>query len=127
MGQNIVFQYLEWHFADTPRGILRAWKNCLRFNLNFWSVIILIKTFFSHWRRYRYDYGRGFDIKRYFEVWTFNMISRVLGAILRSFLIVLGVLTEILVISAGFTVFLFWILLPFIVILGFIYGIKLLF
>ncbi|MBI2450564.1 MAG: hypothetical protein HYV47_03460 [Candidatus Nealsonbacteria bacterium] len=124
---NIFFQYLEWHFIDSPKGILKGWRNCLKFNLNYWSVVTLLKTFFSHWRRYRYAYGKGFDFKRYFEVFTFNMISRVIGAILRSFLIAFGILTEIFVIFSGLIIFLFWISLPFIAILGFIYGIKLLF
>ena len=124
---NIVIEYIEWHFIDTPKGILRAWKNCLKFNLNYWSVTILLKTFFSHWRRYGYDYGKGFDFKRYFEVFTFNMISRVIGAVLRSVLIVLGILTEIFVILAGLAVFLFWLALPLILILGIFYGFKILF
>ena len=127
MGDNIFFQYLEWQFYDTPRGILRAWVNCLRFNLNYWSVPLLIKSFFSHWRRYRYSYGRGFDFKRYFEVFTFNMISRTLGAILRSIFIILGLLTEILVIPAGLIVFLSWLFLPILLILGIILGFKILF
>lgn len=126
VNQNIFFQYLEWHFADTPRGILRAWKNCLRFNLNYWSVVILIKTLFSHWRRYESSYGKGFDLKRYFEVFTFNVISRILGAIFRSFLIFFGLLTEILVVFIGSIVFLFWLVLPVLLILGIFYGFRIL-
>lgn len=120
-------QYIEWHLIDAPRGILGAWRNCLKFNLNYWSIILLLKTFFSHWRRYEYSYGKGFDFKRYFEVFTFNMISRVLGAILRSFLIVFGILTEISIILAGAAIFLFWLVLPILLILGFFYGFRILF
>ena len=127
MGQNIIFQYIEWHFSDAPKSILEAWKNCLKFNFNYWSVVFLIKTFFSHWRRYRYSYGKGFDLGRYFEVLTFNVISRILGAILRSFLVVLGIFTEILVILIGLFALIFWLILPILLILGFFYGFKLLF
>ena len=122
--ENIIIQYIEWHFVDTPRGILRAWKNCLKFNLNYWSVILLIKTFFSHWRRYRYSYGKGFDFKRYFEVFTFNIISRVLGMILRSVLIIIGLASEIFVFLAGAIIFLFWLILPILIILSLWFGIK---
>ncbi|MBI2041983.1 MAG: hypothetical protein HYT20_03120 [Candidatus Nealsonbacteria bacterium] len=125
MGQNIFFQYIEWQFVDSAKGILKAWKNCLSFNLNYWSVVLLLKTFFSHWRRYGYSYGKDFDFKRYFEVFTFNIISRVIGAILRSFLIVFGLLTEIFIIIAGLSIFLFWIFLPFLIIFGIFYGFKL--
>lgn len=126
MSHNIFILYLEWHFLDASKGILRGWKNCLKFNLNYWSVPLLFQTFFSHWRRYHYSYGRGFDFKRYFEAFTFNIISRILGAIMRSVLIVLGLLTEIFIIFAGVVIFLGWLILPPFLILSLFYGFKIL-
>lgn len=125
--ENIFLQYIEWHLIDTPRGILRAWKNCLKFNLNYWSVVILIKTFFSHWRRYRFDYGKGFDFKRYLEAWSFNMISRALGVVLRSVFVVLGLISEVFIFLAGMLVLAVWISLPVLMALGFFYGVRILF
>jgi len=122
--QNIFIQYLEWQFLDVSQGILQAWQNCLRFNLNYWSVPLLARTLFSHWRRYRYGYGRGFSLGRYFEVFAFNMMSRILGAIMRSVLIVLGLTTEIFVFSAGAAVFFIWLILPLLLLGGFYYGFK---
>jgi len=123
---NIFFQYLAWHFFDTPKGILRAWQNCLKFNLNHWSVPLLLRTWFSTWRRYQYSYGKGFSFSKYFEVFTFNLISRIIGAIMRSVLIIFGLSMEILVFLAGTIVLLAWLILPFFLILGFIYGCKIL-
>ncbi|OGZ24717.1 MAG: hypothetical protein A2896_02445 [Candidatus Nealsonbacteria bacterium RIFCSPLOWO2_01_FULL_43_32] len=125
--QNILIQYLAWQFIDTPKDILGGWRNCLKFNLNYWSVPLLLKTWPAHWRRFRYSYGRGFAFKRYFEVFTFNIISRVMGAFFRSVFIVLGILTEILVVAAGVVVFLAWLFLPLLLAGGFYYGFKILF
>jgi len=127
MSRNIFIQYLVWHFWDSSRGISRAWQNCLKFNLNHWSVPLLLKTWFSPWRRYRYSYGKGFSFTKYFEVFTFNITSRFIGAIMRSVLIVIGLTTEVLVFLAGAVVFLTWLILPFMLLLGFIYGCKILF
>ena len=127
MAKNIFVLYLEWQFFDTSKAILQAWRNCLKFNLNYWSAPLLLKTFFSHWRRYRYSYGKGLNFKRYFEAFTFNMISRVLGMIMRSVLIVLGLIAEVFVFLAGIIVFFIWLILPFILIWGFFYGFKILF
>ena len=127
MGQNIFIQYLQWQFFDAVKSILGGWGNCLRFNLNYWSVPLLLRTWFSHWRRYKYSYGRGFDLKRYFEAFTFNMISRVMGGLMRSVLIVLGLLTEVVVFLVGAVVFLIWLILPLLLIGGFFYGCKILF
>jgi len=127
MSQNIFIQYLAWHFFDSTQDILAAWRNCLKFNLNHWSVPLLIKTWFSPWRRYRYSYGRGFSFTKYFEVFSFNMTSRVIGAIMRTFLIIAGFLMEVLIFCLGLLVLLVWLALPVLLISGFIYGCKILF
>ena len=127
MAQNIFIQYLIWHFFDVPKGILKAWRNFLLFNLNYFSIPLLFKTLFSHWRRYRYSYGRRFDLGRYFEAFTFNLISRGLGAVVRVILILIGLLVEFFIILAGAIIFLGWLILPVLLIAGLIFGIKIIF
>jgi len=124
ISQNILILYFQWHFFDVPKGILKAWKNFLLFNLNYFSIPLLLKTFFSHWRRYRYSYGRGFDLGRYFEVFTFNLLSRVLGAIMRSILILLGLVGEIFIVFLGLILFLAWLILPAFLIFGLYFGLR---
>lgn len=123
---NIFLLYFQWHYADRPKNIWIGWSNCLKFNLNFWSVPVLLRTLFSHWRRYRYSYGKGFDFKRYIEAFSFNIISRVIGFIMRSVLIAFGLITEVLVFAAGLAVLIIWMILPALLILGFYYGFKIL-
>jgi hypothetical protein len=122
--RNILVSYLIWYFFDIPKEILKGWKNFLVFNLNYFSIPILIKTFFSHWRQYKWSYGRGFDFKRYAEAFFSNMISRTLGAMVRSVLIFIGILTEILILIFGSILFLGWLILPAILIFGLIFGLK---
>ena len=112
ISQNIIWQYLEWHFFDTPKAILKAWKNFLLFDLNYFSIFLLLKTFFSPWRQYRWSYSRGLDIPLYLEVFFSNLISRVLGAILRTVIIFLGLISEIIILILGFLLFLGWFILP---------------
>jgi len=123
----ILIQYLSWHFSDVPKDILRGWKNFLKFGLNYFSISSLFKTLFSHWRKYRWFYPKGFDIGKYIEVFFSNLISRILGAILRIFLIITGVLAEIFIIFAGIVIFLGWLILPALLIAGLIFGIKTIF
>jgi hypothetical protein len=110
--QNIFLQYLEWHFCDQPRKILKTWKGFLLFNLNYFSLALLIKTFFSPWRQYVWAYPRGLDIPKDLEVFFSNMISRILGAILRIVIIFLGIFFEISILIIGFFVFFGWLILP---------------
>jgi len=127
MQQNIILQYLIWQFFDVPRQLLLAWKNFLLFNLNYFSVPLLLRTFFSPWRRYKWSYGKGFDARRYIEVFFSNLISRILGAIVRSFLVIAGLAAEIFIVFSGLIVFFGWLLLPLLLIWGFIFGLKVIF
>ena len=124
--QNVFLQYLAWQFLDVSKSILLGWKNFLKFGLNYFSVPLLIKTLFSHWRRYKWSYPRGFDIGKYFEVFISNLISRILGAIMRIFLIIIGILAEVFIIFAGMIIFLGWLVLPILLIFGLIFGFKIL-
>ncbi len=125
--QNILIQWMSWQFFDVPKEILKAWKNFLKFNLNYFSVPLLLKTFFSSWRRYKVSYGKGFDFGKFFEAFFSNLIFRILGAILRSFLIVIGLIAEVFLIAGGIIVFFGWLLLPALLIAGFIFGIYVIF
>jgi len=124
---NIFFQWLSWQFFEMPGNILKIWKNFLKFNLNYFSIPLLLKTFFSHWRRYKWSHGRGFDFKRYFEVLLSNLISRILGAMMRSILIMIGFGVEIFIIFAGIILFFSWLVSPILLIGGLIFGIKVIF
>lgn len=125
--KNILIQYLVWHFFDVSKEILKGWRNYLLFNLNYFSIPLLFKTFFSHWRQYKWGYGRGFDIGRYIEAFFSNLISRVLGAIMRSVLIFIGIITEIFIIFLGAVIFLGWIFLPVFILSGLYFAFKILF
>jgi len=124
---STLFQYLIWHYFDVPRELLRVWRNFLKFNLNYFSIPLLIKTLFSHWRRYSWSYGQGFDIWRYIEVFFSNMISRLFGAASRFFLIIVGIFFEILLIVLGGLSFFVWLFLPVYLILSLIFGFWLIF
>jgi hypothetical protein len=123
-GQNILLKLIFWHFFDMPKEILRGWKNFLKFNLEYFSVPLLLKTYFSHWHGYSWSYGRGFDLGRWTEAFFSNLISRSLGAFLRTFLIIFGLIAETILFFLGLIFLLIWLFLPFIFLIGIFYGIK---
>ncbi len=122
--KNIFFQYLIWHFFDMPKGILKAWKNFLLFNLNYFSLVLIIKTFFSHWKKYRWSYGRGFDFKIFFEALFSNLISRILGVIIRSILIIICLIFEVFIFLLGLALIIVWLISPLLLITALIFGFR---
>jgi hypothetical protein len=121
---SILIQWIDWWFRDVAGDIFKAWKNFLSFGLNYFSLILLLKTFFSPWRRYSWSYGKSFSITKYLEVFFSNSISRILGAIVRSFLLLIGIMVEFFFLLAGLIVFIGWLILPLLLIGGIIFGIK---
>jgi hypothetical protein len=124
--QNILIQVVVWWILETPKKIISAWKNFLRFNLNYFSVSLLLRTLFSPWRKYEVYRGRGFNIGKYIETFFSNLIFRLIGALLRSALIAAGLIAEALILLAGVFVFSAWIASPLIIAGAFAYGLKLL-
>lgn len=124
--RNIILIFLSWHFADMPKKILQGWKNFLLSNLNYFSFGQLLKSFFSHWHRIKDSYGRGFDIQVYFSTFVANMISRLLGMVIRTVIIAAGVFFEIIIFVAGLVVLAVWIFWPVLVVAGFVYAVGLL-
>ena len=108
-GQNIFIKWFFWHFYEMPKFLLGVWKNYILFALNYFSVLDLLKSFFAPWRKYKWIYPKGFDVGEFFNTFISNSFSRILGAIMRTFLIVFGISFQIFVLLAGLVIFLFWI------------------
>jgi len=118
---SIIIGWVKWHFAEVPASLLKAWKNYLDFSSNYFSVDLLLKTFFSPWRRYRWEYPKNFDIFGFFSTAVSNFFSRILGAIMRIALVITGIVCEIFVVVAGLFVILLWYLVPLIIVSGFLF------
>lgn len=123
----VIQEYLIWQFIDVPVEIIKGVKNYLKFYLNYFSIPFLLKTFFSPWRRYYWSYGGEFNIKRWVEVFFSNLISRIMGMIMRFFLVCFGILTEIFIFIFGSIIFFGWLIAPFFLICGLVFGFMFIF
>ncbi len=120
--QNIFIDWVSWHFYEMPNFLLEVWKNYILFALNYFSLPLLLKSFLSPWRRYKWRYPKGFDVVEFLNTLISNFFSRILGAMMRIVLIVVGILFQIFVIFAGAVIFLAWIFLPFIILAGLLFA-----
>jgi len=119
--------WISWFYFDMSRNYFSAFKNFLKFGINYFSTPLLIKSFFSHWRRFKSEYPRSFDIAKTFEALLFNLISRFLGAIFRTIFILVGISFEVLIFIFGVIFYICWIFLPVLLLVGIFYGLNLLF
>jgi len=127
MDRSIFLNFISWYYFERTKKIVQIWKNFLKFNLAYFSTGFLLKTFFSPWRKYQWSYGLSIDIGRYFHVFLSNLVSRILGSIVRFFLIIIGIIFELVIFLLGMAVILAWIFLPAILIIVFLFSLRLIF
>lgn len=116
--ENIVVEWILWHFWEMPSFLVIVWKNYIMFATNFFSLPLLLSTLFYPWRRSAWKYPKTIDIQEYMNVFLSNIFSRIIGFAMRIVLIITGAIFQILVLFIGLIAILSWILIPFIIILG---------
>ena len=119
--QNIALVWALWHFYEMPVFLLEVWKNYILFALNYFSLLLLLKSFFNPWHGYRWIYPKGVNVFEFFNTLISNFFSRMLGVMMRAVLIIIGILFQVFVAVAGAIIFLSWMALPFIAALGFLF------
>lgn len=119
--ENLLISWILWQFFEMPKFLFEIWSNYFSFAFNLFSLPLLIKTFFSPWRKYKWNYPIGFDIVEFFNTIISNTISRFLGAFMRSILIIFGIGFQFFIAIIGFIILTVWMLFPLIIISGFLF------
>ncbi len=104
--------YLYWHYLLAWRDGWQIYRDLLWFVGHFFSINILIKTWFSPWRRLGETYRGNFDLGAWLAALIINLAMRLVGIIARTTLIVVGGLSWILILLFGLVVIIIWLLLP---------------
>lgn len=119
--------FLSWYYGDGLKTVaLNGIRRSAGF-LNYFSVLALFETLFSPWHRIAQSYGRGFNPQVFFSTLAGNVISRVLGAIVRSIIIVVGIIVAAASAVFGVVLVALWIVLPVLLPLMFLGGVFMIF
>jgi ATP-dependent Clp protease ATP-binding subunit ClpC len=109
-----VAEFLSWFYSKGLDYYLKTWSDSINWVLHYFSLGLLLKTLFSPWKRLiEEDVGPGFDFQRKFEIFTFNLISRGIGAVVRLVLFFVGIVAVVFYCIGGAIGFVFWMALPF--------------
>lgn len=119
--------YLIWHYRDGLKLALADATNGVVAVLNYFSVLHLAQTLFSPWRRVVDAYGPGFMLSKFFWTLAGNIISRVIGAIIRLFVIFSGLAAGVIAMLFGLVRFLSWVFAPLMIPAFFFLGLILIF
>lgn len=105
--------FLIWHYTVGLRFYLRRWFYTVGWVVHFFSLPLLLTSLFSPYRRLvDTEHIVGVNIQVWFRQFTFNAISRVIGAVVRLALFVFGTLLLLPTFFVGLIGLVFWLLLP---------------
>jgi len=123
----LIPEYLMWHYTAALRLCLNIITNFIWFAYHFFSVPILLKSFFSPLKKIDETYRSSFRHTLPFETIIEDLISRIVGLIFRALVIFFGVSLCAVIALVGVVIFTAWVLLPFFVFALIIEGVRNLF
>jgi hypothetical protein len=119
--------YIHWHYSRALQGIQDITTNLVWFVWHFFSIGILFETLFAPWQRIQETRKRGLDIEGYLSTLLINLVMRCVGVFIRMIFIVIGLVCCAAVVLGGVVVFLVWLVLPLVIVLGLIMSFVLMF
>lgn len=116
-----------WHYGRAYKNIINLWMNIFWFEYHFFSIGILGSTLFSPFRRIREEYVGGRGPSEFFASLAVNIIMRIVGAIIKTFIIVVGLFGMAVVLAVGIILLVIWTFMPMILIVMLFNGVLIAF
>lgn len=105
--------FLSWHYTQGISYYFQRYLFSLQWISHYYSLGLLLTSLFSPYKRIvNTEKKPGFDVGRWFEKISFNIVSRFIGAIVRLILFVAGCFSLLVVGVMGVLGFLIWLLIP---------------
>ena len=113
---SLAQDYLLWHYSRAFFELFHLWSNFIWFIINFFSLPQLVRSWLSPWRRITEERGEKWNLEDLAGYLIIGFVSRLVGFVIRTGVIVVGLTSLILVILIGVLVFSLWLILPLLII-----------
>lgn len=117
----IFAHYWLWHYSRAVLDIFAIWRDIIVFVWNYFSVSLLLSTLFSPWKKIKENYGDTLDFGRLFSTFFVNLMMRLVGAVIRLFTVLLGLIALALSAALGAAFLALWLFAP-VILATFIYA-----
>lgn len=114
---------LSWWYGAGWKQRLMMLRERLASTADYFSIDLLLKTLFSPYRQISAGQVRG-SINVQAQAFFDRLLSRIIGAIVRSFMIIFGTVSMLLYVTIGGFFLLFWGVVPLLPIIGVIFFIA---
>ena len=103
--------YFSWWYGQGLVGFWRAIEVMTEKVFSFFSINLLLRTLFDPWKR-DISHVENASLDIVFKIFLDNLVSRLIGAICRFFIIIIGLIITMIFFLVLLSVFFIWILLP---------------
>ncbi len=108
-----IAEYFIWHYSQGLKNTFLVARNFVGFVWRFFSIWLLFRTLFSPWRKdITFSNWRGLHPILALQKIFNNIFSRIMGSLVRSAVILLGLFIEALALVLVPVILIWWILLP---------------
>lgn len=112
-GELIVISYIQWHYTLGLKDLIRILRNISEFIFHYFSIVLLAKTLFSPFKRsYKSKQRPGISLSDFFDRLSFNLISRIIGAVIRIIVLATGISFLVLWQVISVILIVFWLIIP---------------
>jgi ATP-dependent Clp protease ATP-binding subunit ClpA len=106
-------EFILWHYTIGFSQYLRRWFYAIGWVVHYFSLFQLLPSLFSPWKRLIDNQDIvGINFSALFRQFTFNIISRVIGAIVRTTLFLSGLVLLVPVTLLGLVGAVIWVCIP---------------
>lgn len=112
--------YVYWHYTQGFIELSKNLFNFIIFEFNFFSVKDLLLTLFSPFQRLKEEYNEtSLDFEKILSTLFINLLMRIIGFIVRSFILVCAFICITFSLILIPFILLFWLVLPLLLLLFF--------
>lgn len=109
---QLLLEYIKWHYSRGFNELIIITRNFFGFLMHFFSFKLLLKTFFSPWKRMGEHYKKGLHIEETLSTLLVNLIMRAVGVVSRLVVVISGTLVLIVFMIISFATSVIWLLIP---------------
>ncbi|KKU82665.1 MAG: hypothetical protein UY09_C0008G0009 [Parcubacteria group bacterium GW2011_GWA2_47_8] len=105
--------FFVWFYKESVPTTFLFWWHFTRLTLRFFAISWHFGTFFKPWKQMQVGYQQhGFSIKLFVDSFRFNVVSRLVGMVIRTMIIVWGLISVVFIGLIGAVVSIAWAVLP---------------
>jgi len=115
--------YFSWHYHRGLFDFTRNWTNILWAVWHLCAIPYHLKNLFTPWRRLHESYVGSLNLSGWGQTLIVNMLSRIVGFLVRMVTVVLGLVVMLFIALFGGILYLAWVGLPIVLPLLFFSGV----